>query len=159
MCTLRERVEMGLDTNLVDRAGQKRAAWVRRNRSLFISLGIHAALFWVAGLIVFGVIARQEQAAVVCQKEVRDDRFYDEPLNSFVRTPRVEARVVEKPVVQVEQEIEITRDVPDGLSFDYLSNKNLGADGCIDVYSFAAGAAGAYGMSAVKEVLESDTCG
>ena len=159
MCTLRERVEMGLDTSLVDSPGQRRRRWVRRNRSFFISLAIHITILWIAGLIVFSVMTREEPPAVVCQKEIVEERFYDDPDNSQVRTPQVDGRTVHKPIIYLDEEVEITKDVPDGVDFDNLSNKNLEADSCVDAYSFAAGRAGAYGVRIVEYVYESDSCG
>jgi hypothetical protein len=158
MCTLQERVEMGLDTNMFDSRGQKRRSWVRRNRSFFISIGVHAAVLWIAGLIVFSMVARPEPAVVVSQREIVEERFYDDSDNSQVRTPQVEGRIVEKPIVPIEEEVEADVEYA-GASVDNLSNKNLEADGCVDVYSFAAGRAGAYGVRIVEYVYESDSCG
>jgi hypothetical protein len=159
MCTLRERLEAGLDNSLFDRPGQKRRGWVRRNRAFFISLGIHAVLLWVAGLVVFNAIMRKEQQVLVCKRELKDDRFNDVPRNSFVRTPRMgEREILEKPVIYVEEEIEITQDIPDGLSFDHLSNKNLDSNSCIDAYGLGGGAAGVYGQRPANATLQTEAC-
>jgi len=46
----------------------------------------------------------------------------------------------------LEEEVEITPDIPRGTSFDCLSNKNLDSTSCVDAYGIGGGRAGAYGQ-------------
>ncbi len=77
------------------------------------------------------------------------EQEYDPTLKrAMFKTPRIEAEVmVEKPVVLLEEEVEITKDVPRGTSFDNLSNKNLDRAKAPEAdYGLAEGRAGAYGQ-------------
>ncbi len=55
-------------------------------------------------------------------------------------------QMVEKPIIILEEEVEITKDIPHGTSFDRLSNKSLDSTSCVDAYGIGGGRAGAYGQ-------------
>jgi hypothetical protein len=65
----------------------------------------------------------------------------------------VGGKVDEKPVIILEEEDEITKDVPKGTSWDNLSNKNLGATSNADASGFGGGASGKYGQRWGKGAL------
>jgi hypothetical protein len=54
--------------------------------------------------------------------------------------------IAERPAVLMEEEVEILRDVPKGVSFDNLSNKNLDSSGSVDAHGLGGGKAGPYGV-------------
>jgi hypothetical protein len=54
--------------------------------------------------------------------------------------------VVERPIIILEEEVEVTEEVPRGLNLDNLSNRNLDSTSVQDAYGVGGGAAGAYGQ-------------
>lgn len=72
---------------------------------------------------------------------------YDSTLRrAMFKTPRVPAdKMAEKPHVMLEEEAEITRDIPSGTSFDNLSNKNLKSASSKDARKEDATLGGTYG--------------
>jgi hypothetical protein len=58
----------------------------------------------------------------------RPPEFFEEPAGTtaeFFEERRRAEVLVEKPTILLEEEVEITKDIPRGTSFDQLSNRNL----------------------------------
>lgn len=55
------------------------------------------------------------------------------------------AEAVEKPIIILEEEVEVSKDVPKGTDLSKLSNKNLDSNSIQDAYGVGGGAAGSYG--------------
>lgn len=157
MSRLPEQAETSTDTGPFDETGRKALRLVRADRAFLVSVAIHLTVLWIAGLIVFTVMADKTPAAITCETEV-SERFYDDPDNSQFRTPEIGERDIAKRIIFTEEEVVSTHDLPKGLSTDYLSNKNLEADCCVDAYGIGGGRAGAYGVRIPRRVLESESC-
>ena len=146
MCELREGAEVQAVEEVIDDGITEYAGARARGLAFLVSVGLHVVLLFIAGMVVFNVYVRRQQKWLVCRNEVRDDRFYDVPRNTFVRQPGTDsASMVEKPLIYINDEVEITEDIPAGKSFDNLSNKNLEGNSCIDAYGIMGSCAGVYG--------------
>lgn len=69
---------------------------------------------------------------------------YDEKLEREANGER--GPNVEKPIIILEEEVELTEDVPKGTDLSNLSNKNLDSTSVEDAYGVGGGAAGAFGQ-------------
>ena len=121
--------------------------WMQKAMPVLVSFTAHLLLLWVAAYIVFTIVRKKEASEIVTQREFQEQE-YDETLKRAIfKTPRIDAEVmVEKPIILLEEEVEITKDIPRGTSFDNLSNKNLDSTSCVDAYGIGGGRAGAYGQ-------------
>jgi len=128
--------------------------WMQKAVPVLISSAVHLMFLWIAAYIVFTIVSKKEPPAIVTQREFADQE-YDETLKrAMFKTPRIECeKMVEKPIIILEEEVEITKDIPRGTSFDNLSNKNLDSTSCIDAYGIGGGRAGAYGQRRGKGSL------
>jgi hypothetical protein len=121
--------------------------WMQKAVPVLISSAVHLLFLWIAAYIVFTIINKQEPPAIITRREFQEQE-YDETLKrAMFKTPRIECeKMVEKPIIILEEEVEITKDIPRGTSFDNLSNKNLDSTSIIDAYGIGGGRAGAYGQ-------------
>ena len=112
-----------------------------------ISALVHAIALFSLGFILFFVPSKEKKAIVIAKREVKP-QVYDEKLKRDMhKTPKIQAeKPVEKPIVVLEEEVEITKDVPKGTDMSNLSNKNLDSTSVVDAYGAGGGAAGAYGQ-------------
>ncbi|MDC3379018.1 terpene cyclase/mutase family protein [Planctomycetota bacterium] len=112
-----------------------------------ISIIVHAAILVILAFIVIAVNIEEEKAVVIAKREIKPPE-YDEKLKRDVqKTPEIQAEEeVEKPIIILEEEVEVTQDVPKGTDMSNLSNKNLDSTSANDAYGVGGGAAGAYGQ-------------
>jgi hypothetical protein len=121
--------------------------WMQKAVPVLISSAVHLLFLWIAAYIVFTVLGKKEPPAIVTTREFAEQEYDPTLKRAMFKTPRIEAEVmVEKPIILLEEEVEITKDVPRGTSFDNLSNKNLDSTSCVDAYGIGGGRAGAYGQ-------------
>ena len=141
-----EKTEVPAEEDVADGDTLEYAGCRARGMAFLVSVGLHVVLLFIAGMVVFNVYVRRQQQWLACRNEVSDDRFYDVPRHSFVRQPSADrSSMVDKPLIYTDEEFEISEDIPDGMSFDNLSNKNLEGNSCIDAYGIGGSPAGAYG--------------
>ena len=103
---------------------------MRKVRAFLFSLGVHLLLLWVAGLMVFSIMKRRDCLDLTLHLEDWRRCFYDEPENSFVRSPEVTAEPPERQLVML-IEGDVTEEGNNtwrGIDEDYISNKNLAGD-------------------------------
>jgi len=86
-------------------------------------------------------------SGVTAQRQVRELE-YDEGLErDMAKEPRIDAEEqVEKPIIVLEEEVEVTQDAPKGADLSNESNKDLDSSSVVDAYGVGGGAAGAYGQ-------------
>ncbi len=121
--------------------------WMQKAVPVLISSAVHLLFLWIAAYIVFTILGKKEPPAIVTTREFAEQEYDPTLKRAMFKTPRIEAEVmVEKPIILLEEEVEITKDVPRGTSFDNLSNKNLDSTSCVDAYGIGGGRAGAYGQ-------------
>ncbi len=122
--------------------------WMQKAVPVLISSAVHMLLLWIAAYIVFTTVVKKKEVAEIVTKNEFAEQEFDETLKrAMFKTPRIEAeKMVEKPIILLEEEVEITKDIPRGTSFDNLSNKNLDSTSCVDAYGIGGGRAGAYGQ-------------
>jgi len=121
--------------------------WVRKAPPLLISFGFHAILLFVAAYIATTYITKKDPSSFLAKREHKEQEYDPELERAIFKTPRILAdKIVEKPIILLEEEVEITKDIPRGTSFDNLSNKNLNSTSVVDAYGVGGGAAGAYGQ-------------
>jgi hypothetical protein len=131
--------------------------WVRKAPPLLISGGFHAILLLIAAYIITTYITRQEQITILAKREHKEPEYNPDIERAIFQRPEILAdKIVERPIVMLEEEIEITKDIPRGTSFDNLSNKNLNSTSVVDAYGVGGGAAGAYGQRWAKGSLETE---
>ncbi len=123
--------------------------WMRKAAPVLISAGVHLLLLWMAAFVVFTMVNSKQPPAL----EIKPESMIipiepDWNLKTAMFTnPRVEAeKLVEFVIAELEEEYELTPDIPKGTSFDCHANKNCGATGCVDAHGVGPGRAGAYGQ-------------
>jgi Ca-activated chloride channel family protein len=122
-------------------------------KAWLISCGIHFILITAAAVLTICTLNKTDASSVCIQYETRQFS-YDETLDRDTqKTPKIICdRIVEKPIIILEEETEITTDIPRGTSFENLSNKNLRSNSCVDAFGIGSGGAGAYGISSANGV-------
>jgi len=119
-----------------------------------ISVMFHVMLAIICTLVIFLAPRKEKKAIVIAKREVKPQEFDEKLKRDLHKTPKIEAeKPVEKPVVVLEEEVEITKDVPKGTDMSNLSNKNLDSTSVVDAYGVGGGAAGAYGQRWGKGAL------
>lgn len=126
----------------------------RRNRLIAVfstsygmSIGAHLLLLAILGAIIISSPSPEKEAVVIAKREVKPQEFDEELKRDMVKTPKIQAEEqVEKPIIILEEEVEVTADVPKGTDLSNLSNKNLDSTSVVDAYGVGGGAAGAYGQ-------------
>ncbi len=102
----------------------------RRHAAVYATVAASAVVVAILlALTAFGphiYRVAHEPPCIVIQRS-SGEQEYDETLKrAMFKTPRIESeKMVERPIVILEEEVEITKDIPRGTSFDNLSNKNL----------------------------------
>ncbi|MHC4660630.1 MAG: hypothetical protein ACYS8W_02975 [Planctomycetota bacterium] len=121
--------------------------WVRKAPPILISGGFHAILLLISAYFITTFITEREQTTILAKREHKEQEYDPELERAIFKTPKILAdKMVEKPIIMLEEEVEITQDIPRGTSFDNLSNKNLNSTSVVDAYGVGGGAAGAYGQ-------------
>ncbi len=112
-----------------------------------ISIVLHIILILILAGIYFYAPLPQKEAVVIAKREVKQQEYDEELKRDMVKTPKIKAdKIVEKPIIILEEEVEITKDIPKGTDMSNLSNKNLDSTSVVDAYGVGGGAAGAYGQ-------------
>ncbi|TET34948.1 MAG: hypothetical protein E3J72_12495 [Planctomycetota bacterium] len=121
--------------------------WVRKAPPLLISGGFHAIMLLIAAYIITTYIMHEDQITILAKREHKEQDYDPELPRAIFQTPRILAdKLIEKPIIMLEEEVEITKDIPRGTSFDNLSNKNLNSTSVVDAFGVGGGASGAYGQ-------------
>lgn len=126
----------------------------RRNRliavfstSYGISIALHVALLLILATIVIATAQPEKEAVVIAKREVKPQEYDEKLKRDMHKTPKIQAEEqVEKPIIVLEEEVEVTTDVPKGTDMSNQSNKNLDSTSVVDAYGVGGGAAGAYGQ-------------
>ena len=126
----------------------------RRNRiiavfstSYGLSAVLHIAVLLILATIIITTPREEKEAVVIAKREVKPQDYDEELKRDMVKTPKIQAEEqVEKPIIILEEEVEVTQDVPKGTDLSNLSNKNLDSTSVVDAYGVGGGAAGAYGQ-------------
>lgn len=121
--------------------------WVRKAPPWVISVIVHAGVILLATQLTYAEYSTGPKGAFIAARQ-KKEQDYDEKLDrSFQKTPKIEfERDVEHPIIMLEEEVEITKDIPKGTDLNNLSNKNLDGQSVVDAYGVGGGAAGAYGQ-------------
>jgi len=130
--------------------------WMHWAVPFLISGGLHLLILWIAVLAVFLVPVQEKNSQInVVKEEPIIEHIYDPTLKRDIKwNPRVEAEVmIENPIIRLDEQKFLTRDIPRGTSLDNLSNKNLNSAGYIDIFGLGGGRAGAYGQRYGKDSL------
>ena len=120
-----------------------------------ISIVLHIILIMILAGVYFYTPQERKQAVVISKREVKQQEYDEELKRDMIKTPKIKAdKMVEKPIIILEEEVEITKDIPKGTDLSNLSNKNLDSQSVVDAYGVGGGAAGAYGQRWGKGSLE-----
>lgn len=112
-----------------------------------ISIMLHVAVISALTLVIFFAPSKEKKAIVIAKREIKQQVFDEKLKREMHKTPKISAeKPVEKPIIILEEEVEITKDVPKGTDMSNLSNKNLDSTSVVDAYGVGGGAAGAYGQ-------------
>lgn len=125
----------------------------RRNRiiavfsgSYGISVLVHLAILAILAAIIITSPPQEKEAVVIAKREVKPQEFDEELKRDMEKKPQIQAEEqVEKPIIILEEEVEVTSDVPKGTDLSNMSNKNLDSNSVADAFGVGGGAAGAYG--------------
>ncbi|MHC4661621.1 MAG: prenyltransferase/squalene oxidase repeat-containing protein [Planctomycetota bacterium] len=122
--------------------------WVIKAPPILISGGFHAIILLISAYFITNFINEKKETIIRVDPSYHKEQVYDMDLpTAIIPTPKILADVMkEKPIIMLEEEVEITKDIPRGTSFDNLSNKNLSSTSVVDAYGVGGGAAGAYGQ-------------
>ncbi|MCW8140979.1 MAG: hypothetical protein KIT58_18915 [Planctomycetota bacterium] len=112
-----------------------------------ISVLVHVGILLILAAIIISSPPAEKEAVVIAKREVKPQEYDEELKRDMEKTPKIEAEEqVEKPIIILEEEVEVTQDVPKGTDLSNLSNKNLDSTSVVDAYGVGGGAAGAYGQ-------------
>lgn len=112
-----------------------------------VSAILHLLLLAILATIVLSQPVQEKEAVVIAKREVKPQEYDEQLKRDMEKTPKIQAEEqVEKPIIILEEEVEVTADVPKGTDLSNLSNKNLDSTSVVDAYGVGGGAAGAYGQ-------------
>jgi hypothetical protein len=122
--------------------------WVRKSPAVLISVALHAILLVIAAYIeASSGIENKPDFEMLVKQDFRRQQFDETlPLDIKKKPNLPYERVSEIPYRPLEEEIEITQDIPRGTSFENVSNKNLNSNSVVDAFGIGCGASGAYGL-------------
>jgi len=133
-----------IETNALSQCIQNRLG---SSGIFFFSLGLHGFLILIATGITLFLVEKEKDITLTFKREAREEQYDPEIARWIFKTPRILAnRIIEKPILIFEEEVEISRDITRGTSFDSLANKNINARSIIDAYGMGGKAAGVYGQ-------------
>jgi len=138
------RKRQGADAS--DAAGA-RPWWFRWAPPFLLSVCFHIGLLLAALLVVFEVWrdASMLQFRMLFPEQATPQEYNENRIRDVVRSPVAgPEEEVERAVIELNQEC-ARPEVPRGVSFDHLSNKNLDSGGYIDAYGVGGGRSGCYG--------------
>ncbi|RKY12421.1 MAG: hypothetical protein DRP82_06665, partial [Planctomycetota bacterium] len=129
---------------------EKKPWWMRWALPFLVSIVVHIFFVVAALLIVFTVWDRSGVKVINVTKpnEITPIEYDENRPRDVIKTPFVDAdtHTLEQPILDLEQEEPETKDIPRGVSFDYLSDKNLDSTGYADAYGIGSERAGRYGV-------------
>ncbi|MCZ6689028.1 MAG: terpene cyclase/mutase family protein [Planctomycetota bacterium] len=121
--------------------------WVRKAPPWIMSGVIHAGLILIFTQITFAEYSHGPKDILIAAREKKEQDYDPTLKRAFTKTPKIEfERQVEHPIIMLEEEVEITKDIPKGTDLNNLSNKNLDGQSVVDAFGVGGGAAGAYGQ-------------
>ncbi len=129
--------------------------WLRDMPCWAVSAGLHLVVLLLAGtLVLVEAQAPAGRTTAIVQRQYKAPAFDPTAKRALFRRPKVLGRLkVKKKIIRRLKADRITPDIPKGLSFENLSNKNLAARSLVDVFGLGRGAAGAYGNRIGKGTL------
>ena len=131
--------------------------WMRKAVPLLGSLGFHGVLAWIFTFCLMGVAQLKVEAATFIKTEFMPQQYNPELKRDIFPTPRIECdKMVEHPILPLEEEMAIAKEIPLGTSFENLSTKNLESTSCVDANGLGGGRAGAYGQRSGKGMLPNE---
>ncbi|MBI4576195.1 MAG: hypothetical protein HY722_08040, partial [Planctomycetes bacterium] len=119
---------------------------IDRTSAVLASAGLHAAILIVAAFLVMTTM-QEEQRAILLTRHERMKRTFDRTASRAMQErPEVPAvEEVAEPVLDLEREAVIPREVPKGSDMSNQSNKDLESTSLVDAYGVGGGGAGPYG--------------
>lgn len=144
---LGEGVE-GEDLDLPSEEDQRNRKIMVLTSSYGLSALIHVGLIIMFMFIMWSKPQDLGKKAVVLPKLEQKVQEYDPTKKRALhKKPEIQhEQVIEKPIKELEEEVEKTNDIPKGTSMDNQANKNLDSTSVVDAYAVGGGAAGAYGQ-------------
>lgn len=128
-----------------------------RSSAILVSVGIHATILIIMAFMVITTIKEEQKAILLARQERRKQEYDPKKKRAMEKTPEIKAeKIVEKPIIVLEEEVEITKDIPKGTDMSNQSNKNLESTSVVDAYGVGGGAAGAYGHRLGKGALANE---
>ena len=107
-----------------------------------ISIALHVALLLILATIIITSPPKEKEAVVIAKREVKPQEYDEKLKRDMHKTPKIQAEeLIEKPIIILEEEVEVTKDVPKGTDLSNLSNKNLDSTSVVDAYGVGGGAA------------------
>ncbi|MFH1422495.1 MAG: hypothetical protein ABIH42_07275 [Planctomycetota bacterium] len=120
--------------------------WMQKAVPLMMSLGFHGIIAWGLTFCLFTIIKPKVEAAILTKREFKEQEFDNNAKIGMIKTPDIESDIiVDIPILNLKEEVDIAIDIPRGTSLHNLSDKNLDSTSCVDAYGLGAGRAGAYG--------------
>jgi hypothetical protein len=121
--------------------------WMQKAVPVLVSACFHLVLLYIAAFIVFSVMGRKGPPPINVSTIPFEPQELDLTAPSgLFNAPEIEADIkVERPIVDLVEDYERTKDIPKGTSLSHFANKEMGSDGIIDIYGPGGGRAGAYG--------------
>lgn len=111
-----------------------------------ISALVHVAILLVLATIIITSPAAQEPRLIHVSHAVEPPKLEEERERDLKDTPPVPpSEELERPIIVQQDHVEVTTEVPKGISFDNLTDKNLEDRSFDDATGLAGGASGAYG--------------
>ena len=96
--------------------------WVRKAPPLLFSGVFHAILLIVSAYLICAIVDKTKELKTALIKREIKQQPYDPELKKWVKkVPPIHAeKIVEDPIIKLEDEVELTKDIPRGTSLDAL---------------------------------------
>jgi hypothetical protein len=121
--------------------------WMQKAVPVLISAATHLVFLWIAAFIVFTMVAEKKPQDVVIKSVLIPVEPEWTARPAMFTNPEVDAPViVDKVIIDLLQDVELTPDIPKGTSFDCMANKNCDGTSASDAQGVGPGRAGAYGQ-------------
>ena len=99
--------------------------WVKKAPPILVSGIFHAVILIISAYMITNYFIEKKRHNLRLSNQPHKKPLYDPELKKWTyKSPKILAKIMEKkPVIMLEEEVEMTRDIPRGTSFDNLSNQ------------------------------------
>ncbi|MHC4661193.1 MAG: hypothetical protein ACYS8W_05840 [Planctomycetota bacterium] len=130
--------------------------WIRKAPALLVSGFFHAVLLVISAYMIMSYMDDMEKNNTIIAKREFKEREYDPEAERdiFRREEILAPEMVEDPIIILDDEKEITEDIPKGTNWDNFTNVEHNGRSVCDMYGVGGTPAGAFGDRSGKGSLD-----